>query len=139
MESNSEDVSSLFSEYWEWISVLLFLFITADLLTTMYAASIHGAFLEGNPIIRWGLEQNIILLTAMNLLVGFLCVGFFYAILLNIEQAPNKYYSKLLLSFEVFLGLLISVGIFVFINNIFVIFFGSSLFSEIPAWIQSFL
>jgi len=132
MESNPKDISSLFSEYWEWISVLLFLFITADLLTTMYAASIHGTFLEGNPIIRWGLEQNIILLTAMNLLVGFLCIAFFYGILLNIEQAPQKYYPKLLLSFEIFLGLLISVGIFVFINNIFVIFFGSSLFSMSP-------
>jgi len=88
---------------------------------------------------KWALERHIILLIALNLLVGFLCIGFFYGILLNIKQSPDKYHSKLLVSFEIFLGLLISVGIFVFLNNIFVIFFGSSLVSEIPAWIQTFL
>ncbi len=39
-------------EYWDWVAVALFLLVTVDMLTTMFAAAALGPVAEANPLMR---------------------------------------------------------------------------------------
>ena len=115
------------SEYWNWFAVALFVLITVDMITTMYAAWYVGPAAEANPLMRWALGQGIVVLTAVNLLATVLAVGGFYWLIRLLQTTQPPYDRYLSLGVEAWLGLLISAGLFVFANNLSVIFYGRSL------------
>lgn len=114
-------------EYWDWFAVALFVLITVDMITTVYAAWYVGPAGEANPLMRWALGEGILIVTLVNLAATIIAVGGFYLLLELMKTTEPPYDRYVSLGVEVWLGLLISAGLFVFANNLFVIFHGRSL------------
>jgi hypothetical protein len=114
-------------EYWSWVAWALFLLVTVDMLTTLFAASVLGTAAEANPLMRWALERGLGTLLALNLAAVVFVVAFFYGLVQMLERTPERYQSEFSLVVEVWLGLLLFVGLAVFANNLSAIFLGQSL------------
>lgn len=114
-------------EYWDWFAVALFLLITVDMITTMYAAWYIGPAAEANPLMRWAIHEGLVTVTLVNLTATIIAVLGFYILLELLESATEPYDRYLAAGVELWLGGLVAVGLFVFANNLFVIFHGHSL------------
>ena len=114
-------------EYWTWVAWALFLLVTLDMLTTLFAASVLGTGAEANPLMRWALERGLLTLLGLNLAAIVFVVALFYALVRTLERTPERYQWGFALVLEVWLGLLIFAGLVVFANNLSAIFLGRSL------------
>ncbi len=112
-------------EYWDWVAVSLFLLVTVDLLTSMYAAEAVGLAHESNPVMAYLLSQSLILVIAAHIIVVLVAVVLFYG-LHAVAQAGSRG-GVAWLCLEAYLGLLVVAGLFVFANNLSVIVLGDSL------------
>lgn len=115
------------AEYWDWVAVVLFLLTTVDMVTTIFAAMVVGPAAESNPLTRWVLRQGPATFAATNLLAVVLAVVLFYGLVEMIRTSPAPFDRYLALLVELWLGLLVAVGLVVFANNLVVIFFHRSL------------
>ncbi|MFB6267145.1 MAG: hypothetical protein ABEI31_05765 [Halodesulfurarchaeum sp.] len=124
-------------EYWSWVAVALFLLLTVDLLTTMFAAHVVGAGAEANPLVRWAMEQGgILMLLGLNLAALALLVLLFYGLIRLTREAPAPYDDVVALGFEVWIGLLVAMGLLIFANNLLVIVHGEDIFSLLSVLIS---
>jgi hypothetical protein len=114
-------------EYWNWTGVALYLLLPVDLLTTLYAAALYGTSAEANPYVRSALECGPGRLVALNLVVLFVSVTLVAAYLRLLRRTSGVEAWVMARSFEVWLGTLIAVGLFVVANNLAVIVLGGSL------------
>jgi hypothetical protein len=114
-------------EYWDWVAVALFLLITVDLLTSLYAAAVVGLEHEVNPVMVWLLDQSLALVVSVHIGVLLLAVGGFALLFRLIEHSQRRSRRFLELLTEVYLGLLVAIGLFVFANNLSVIVLGRNL------------
>ena len=122
-----DDPTSRLEEYWQWFALALFVLITVDMITTMYAAAYAGPAAEANPLMRWALGQGIVVVTAVNLAATVVAVSFFYLLIDALRSTPSPWNRYVALSLEVWLGVLIAAGLGVFANNLAVIVYGRSL------------
>jgi hypothetical protein len=127
MHSTEEATNPLGPDYWDWVAVALFLLITVDLLTTLYAVKTLGLGAESNPVMAWLLVQPLGFVVAVNLLAVVLATVFFYGIYETVTWTPEPYDRYYAVWVELWLGGLIAVGLFVFANNLSAIVLGSSL------------
>ena len=123
------DRTARIAEYWAWFAVALFVLITVDMFTTMYAAAHVGPAAEANPLMRWAIGQGVVVLTAVNLAATVLAVGTFYLLMRVVEDARQPWDRYIAVSVEAWLGVLIAAGLFVVANNLVVIVHGRSLFA----------
>lgn len=114
-------------EYWHWITVALFLLVTVDLLTTIYAASAVGIDAEANPITRWLVGQGPVTLVGVNLAAVVLVGVLFYGLMELVRVTPERLRAPFMQLIEVWLGLLLAAGLAVFANNLAVLVLGRSL------------
>lgn len=114
-------------EYWDWLAVALFLLLTVDLLTTMAAAHVAGTAAESNPVMAWALGAGVPVLVAVHLLALVATVLLFAAVTGRVESTPAPADRYVGLLVELWLGVLIAVGLAVFANNLAVIVLGASL------------
>jgi hypothetical protein len=114
-------------EYWDWVAVALFLLITVDLLTSLYAAEVVGLEHETNPLMVWLLDQSLALVVAVHIAVLLVAVGLFALLFGLIERSQHRSRRILEVLTEVYLGLLVATGLFVFANNLSVIVLGRNL------------
>lgn len=126
-DGRRDAVESRVSEYWEWIAVALFLLVTVDLLTSAFAAAEYGLAAETNPLMRWLLVQSTPVLVAANLAVTVAVVAMFFALMEMLKRTPTPYQRGFALAVELWLGVLVAVGLGVFANNLAVIVLGESL------------
>ncbi|MFB6219308.1 MAG: hypothetical protein ABEH77_09100 [Halobacteriaceae archaeon] len=115
-------------EYWDWVAVALFLLVTLDMLTTIFASVEYGPIAEVNPLVRWALGHGVGALAALNLVSVLAAVVLFRLLIGRLSRAPapaDRYLSRLV---EVWLGLLVAAGLAVFANNLSVVVLGESLF-----------
>jgi hypothetical protein len=114
-------------EYWDWVAVALFLLITVDLLTSLYAVEAVGIRHEQNPLMAWLLGQSLVVIVAVHVAVTILAVAGFALLFGVVERSRSR--SRRILEFmtELYLGLLVAVGLFVFANNLSVIVLGRNL------------
>lgn len=124
---SSRDWSDRIEEYWDWFAVALFVLITVDMLTTMYAAAHAGPAAEANPFMRWAIGRGILFMTGVNLAATVLAVGIFYGLMRLFEDARGPWDRYAAVGVEVWLGTLIAGGLLVFANNLSVIVHGRSL------------
>lgn len=112
---------------WRWFAVALFVLVTLDMLTTMYAAVAVGVAAEANPLIRWTLEHGLLAFTAVNLVAAALTAAGFAGLvrLINSSQPPYDRYLEIVV--RLWLGVLLVGGLIVFANNVSVIVLGRSL------------
>lgn len=116
------------AEYWEWVAVALFLLLSVDLLTSLYASAVVGVGAEANPLMAYLLGQPLAVLLAVHLGIAVLAVGFFYGLMRTYVATPaglRRPYGYLI---ELWLGLLVAAGLLVFANNLSVIVLGEGLF-----------
>lgn len=114
-------------EYWDWLAVALFLLLTVDMLTTLAAAQVVGVGAESNPFVAWALDQGMAVLVAVNLLALVATVLLFAAVTGRVETTPSPFDRYVGLLVEVWLGVLVAVGLAIFANNLAVIVLGESL------------
>ncbi|MFB6081661.1 MAG: hypothetical protein ABEJ67_02450 [Halanaeroarchaeum sp.] len=119
---------SRIEEYWDWFAAALFLVITVDMVTTVYAAAVVGNAAEANPLTRWAITQGMGVFAAINVLATVGAVGVFAILMRLLRRAEPPGRRVFALATEVWLGLLLTAGLFVFANNLSVIFLGESLF-----------
>jgi hypothetical protein len=114
-------------DYWDWVAVALFLLITVDLLTTLFAVETLGLGAESNPVMAWLLAQPIGVVVLVNLVAVVVACVFFYGLYETVTWTPEPYDAYYALWVEAWLGALIAAGLFVFANNLAAIVFGASL------------
>lgn len=115
------------TEYWEWVTVALFLLLSVDLLTSLYAAAVVGVGAEANPVMAYLLDEPLAVLLAVHLGVVVLSVGFFYGLMRTYVATPARFRRPYGYLIELWLGLLLTVGLWVFANNLSVIVLGEGL------------
>jgi hypothetical protein len=115
------------NEYWSWAAVSLYLLLTVDLLTSLYASAVIGLGAEANPLMAWLLMQPLWQVVAAHLLATVLAALGFYQLQLSLQRAsaPNHRYLSILM--QLWLGGLVSLGLAVFANNLSVIVHGRGL------------
>lgn len=116
------------TRYWEWVAVALFLLVTVDLLTTLFAAAEVGVAAEGNPLMRWLIGQSLPTLVAVNVAAVAVVCGFFYGLMEMYRLTPGPYRRYFGFAIELWLGILVAVGLVVFANNTAIIVLGESMF-----------
>ncbi|MDZ7700936.1 MAG: DUF5658 family protein [Halobacteriales archaeon] len=114
-------------EYWGWIAAALFLLITVDLLTTLYAAAVVGIYAEANPVTRWLVARGPVALVAVNLAAVGLVGLLFYGLMELVRVTPDRLRGPFMWLIELWLGVLLAAGLAVFANNLAVIVTGRSL------------
>ncbi len=127
LEVTSRGIESRTEEYWDWFAIALFILITVDMITTMFAAWQVGLAAEANPLMRWAQSQGLLTVMAFNLAATVLAVGAFYLLIEQLKATEPPLDRYLSMGLEAWLGLLISGGLFVFANNLSVIFHGRTL------------
>ena len=104
--------------YWIWFGMALLLLVGVDLGTTILAVQRHGIAGEINPIMRWLLEQGVVLTATVHLAVLALSVVGF-AVILHIGRSlepPAR--TQYRIWCERWLAVLVIAGAFVVANNI---------------------
>lgn len=126
-DPSSSSRDSRIQEYWDWVAVALYLLITVDMLTSIYAGEVVGLEHEANFLMAWVLDQPLPVLIGTHIVAATLAtVGF--SLLFGVIQANESRSRKILeLTTELYLGLLIAVGLFIFANNFVVVVFQQSL------------
>ncbi|WP_254861665.1 hypothetical protein [Halovivax gelatinilyticus] len=121
------DAQPRYDEYWDWAAVALFLFVTLDLLTSLYATEAVGLEHELNPIMAWLLGESLYVIVTVHVFALVLAAAFFHALFTIVRDLPPAYRGPTALSVEIFLGLLVAAGFFVFANNLAVLIVGEGL------------
>ena len=114
-------------EYWDWLAVALFVLITVDMVTTVFAARVVGVPGEANPVVRWSLLKGPLMFAGVNLLAVVAAVMLFDHIMDLLLDTPEPYARYVAAGIEAWLGGLLAAGLLVFANNLAVIFHGRSL------------
>ena len=121
------DVDARVPEYWDWVAVALFLLVTVDMITTMYAARSVGLAGEANPFVRWSIAAGPLAFGVVNLVTVVVVAGLFDRVVATLQRTPAPYDRYLAGGIEAWLGGLLAAGFLVFANNLLVIFHGQSL------------
>lgn len=114
-------------EYWDWFAVAMYILIPVDMITTIYAAWSVGLDAEANPLIRWALNEGTSTLVAMNLVATVIAGVTFYVLMQVFDGTETRSNRLWAFGIQLWLGLLIAIGLYVFANNLVVIFHGRSL------------
>ena len=122
----TEPFTSMLGPVW-WLAVAMFVLITVDMITTMYAAWYVGPAAEANPLMRWALHQGLVTVMVVNLAATVIAVGGFTILMKLLRQTEPPWDRYVAVGVEAWLGLLIAGGLFVFANNLVLIFNGYSL------------
>ena len=124
---SSSPVDARVAEYWDWIAVALFLLVTVDMITTVYAARSVGLAGEANPLVRWSLASGPVAFGVVNLLTVVVVASLFDRVVGALERTRSPYDRYLAAAIEAWLGGLMAAGLLVFANNLLVVFHGRSL------------
>lgn len=114
-------------EYWDWVAVALFLLVSVDMLTTVFASVEYGVVAEVNPLVRWALGHGMVALAVLNLVSVVAAAVLFWLLVGRLRRTPAPLRGYLSLLVEVWLGLLVAAGLAVFANNLAVVVLGESL------------
>lgn len=104
--------------WWHLFAVALFLLVPLDLLTTLLVVAEHGTVVEANPLMRWLLNQGLVVVTAVNLAVVVLVVALFHAAVHQIRQTPPAYHRPIALIVNAWVGVLLVAGTVLVTNNL---------------------
>lgn len=127
LQMKNVQVAADSEEYWDWVAVALFLFLTVDTLLTIYAAAVVGSGAEANPLMHWALQQGIGTLVLLNLGALGCAVLLFYGLAETLEDVAEPYDQYVGIGVDLWLGLLVMAGLTIYANNLMVIVAGQSL------------
>lgn len=119
-----EATESRTEEYWDWVAVGLFLLVTVDLLTSLYAVEAVGVVHESNPVMRFLLSRSVVVAVVAHIGVVVLVSYFFYALFEVMSPSDGRGTRAIL---ELYIAVFVAAGLFVFANNLAVVVLGGSL------------
>lgn len=119
--SSGVELDRYLTTWWVLFGAALFLLIPLDLLTTYAAVSKHGMVVEANPLMRYLLEQGLVVVTLVNILVVALVTGMFHLALSRIQRAPERSHRALSYTVNLWVGVLLLGGIVLVANNLLVV------------------
>lgn len=120
------DVESRVHEYWSWSAIALFLLFPVDLFTTMVAIDQFGVGAETNPFVAWLFQQGPVVFTLVHLLGAVIMAAVLFGLVETIRRASPPHRGRFAFVFEVWLGLVVSLGVFLFVNNVAAIYLHTS-------------
>jgi len=121
---------SRIQEYWDWIAVVLFLLLTVDMITSVYAAQLYGVQNESNPLMQVILQHSLPYIAMVHIGVLIIAGALFYGCIWFLRENKGTQHATLIAYlFEVWLAGLIVLGLAIFTNNLLMIFFNETLFS----------
>ena len=123
-----EEYRLLPAEYWSWAAVALYLLLTVDLLTSIYAASVIGIEAEANPLMAWLLQQPLWLIVAVHLCATVLAALGFHGLQIALRRTSSGSQRYFSIAVQLWLGALVAIGLVVFANNLSIIVHGRGLF-----------
>ena len=121
-----KEVRRRHQRYWKWFARALFLLLTLDILTTLLATAVYGTDAEINPFMVWLIELGPVVLILVHLLALVGVTLAFSQVIKVIESVASPADVALEVLLEIWLGLLLTAGFVIVINNLFVIVFGRS-------------
>lgn len=123
----AQAVTQRLEEQWDWLAAALFLLLTVDMLTTLGAAHAVGVQGEVNPLVQHALLQGVWALVALNLAALVVAAVAFHLIARRVENTAEPFDRYVAYAVEVWLGVLVAIGLAIFANNFAVIVLGESL------------
>jgi hypothetical protein len=114
-------------EYWSWAGGALFVLLSIVPMTAMAAASEASPYGGLAPVMEWVLGHGLEIFVVGHLATAVVALLLFHGLITTIESAEPPYDQLFALTFEVWVGLLISTGLFLFANNISFLLYGSTL------------
>ncbi len=121
------EVDEYVGRWWCWFAIALVLLLPLDLLTTMIAVSKYGIGVEANPVMRELLQGGLIAVTVVHLVVVGLVVTMFHVTIDQFRSAAPPIHGLLVHGMNIWIAVLVLVGLVVVANNLVVIVSGSSL------------
>lgn len=113
--------------YWSLAGLAVFLLIPVDMVTTVLAAHQYGVHAEANPLVRWSLQQGLLVFSVVNLIAGVLAIGAFGLLLRTMKNSTGIEFWITARMYELWVSSLIIIGIVVAVNNLLVVFTGTGL------------
>lgn len=114
-------------EYWDWLTAVLFLLVTVDMVTTVYAVHAVGLAAEANPLVRWAVASGPVAFAALNVAAVVVVAALFDRVVARLRRTPAPLDRYLATGIEAWLGVLLAAGLLVFANNLLVVVHGWSL------------
>jgi hypothetical protein len=105
-------------EYWAWAGGALVLLLSVVPLTAIAAATGSGHYAGFGPLMRWVFDQGLAAFVGVHLATAAVAILLFHVLIQTIERAAPPYDRVVALAFEVWVGLLVSAGLFLFVNNV---------------------
>lgn len=118
MPSTATDFDDRIAQWWRWFALALFLLLPLDLLTTLLAVDRYGTPVEANPVMRWVLEQGLVVTVLVHLVVVVVAVWLFHVAVDAVRRVPLSDRPKLARLIDGWLGLLLLFGSALVINNL---------------------
>lgn len=119
--STANSLDAHVERWWHLFAVALFLLVPLDLLTTLLVVTRYGTVVEANPLMRWLLDQGLVVATAVNLVVVVLVVVLFQAAVDRLRQTPPAYHRTVTLVVNAWVGVLLVAGTVLVTNNLVVL------------------
>ncbi|QLD87099.1 hypothetical protein HWV23_15665 [Natronomonas halophila] len=116
--ATADGLEDRIERWWRLFAVALFLLVPLDLLTTLLVVTRYGTVVEANPLMRWLLDQGLLVVTATNLGVVVLVVLLFQAAIRRIRQTPPAYHRAVTRVVDVWVGVLLVAGTVLVANNL---------------------
>lgn len=107
--------------WWRLFAIALFLLVPLDLLTTLLVVTKYGTVVEANPLMRWLLDQGLVVVTVVNVAVVVLVVALFHVAIDRLRQTPPAYHRTITRVVNVWVGVLLVAGTVLVTNNLVVL------------------
>lgn len=121
------DEEARFETWWSWFAIVLFVLLTLDMLTTMGIIVEFGVGVETNPLMRYLYGEGAVVVVVANLVALLIAAVSFRSVVDLARRLSPPWDRYFKLTVEIWLGLMLALGLFVFANNMAVIVLGESL------------
>lgn len=121
MSGGTAEVNRYVPQWWLWFGIALFLLVPLDLLTTLIAVAKYGVGVEANPVMQWLLRRGLFVVIAVHLGVLSLAVSLFHIAIGGVRNVSRSQARVFVHVVNIWIGVLLVVGIVVVANNVFVL------------------
>lgn len=122
------DNEERYKEWWSMFALVLFVLLSLDMLTTMGIIVERGVDVESNPIMRYLYGEGALVVMFANLVALLIATASFHSVVDLARRLTSPWDQYFKFTVEVWLGLMLTLGMIIFANNMSVLLLGESLF-----------
>lgn len=109
-------------EYWSWFTLIIFLMIPVDMITTSFAIYAHGIEHEANPFMAVVFQSEWYVFLGVHLAGALLAITIFYGVLQMGKKTQEWLQPTYYLVMEIWMGFWLAFGLALYANNLLGIF-----------------